>query len=522
MKYIFIICICLINFFSASKPLKAADKINIKLEEMSIPINIEQLSNLEGYEEDSTEVIDWFKENGFKKIFELSKFLEFPLFKQEGYSKNILRSWMGRKVLSELSNTIIIPNDKNGVQLFNTIEKLLEVKDEVSTLDILREIPIEEIYLDVDNLIQIVSLWKKELLERKNLLSKLSKIDKRKKSFSFKSSKKDNFYRFNIAKEKLPVAHREKPLELEIWTPSEKENIKDLIIFMPGLAGDISNFRWLGQELSKMGWPIVYIDHEGSNSEAFERVIEGKEAIPGGADIYLYRIKDLHAVIDAHVKGILKFENKSYILMGHSLGSLVSFLYEGNSPVDGFESRCDKALVDLALTNLSKLLQCQLSEIPIPEYKGSTNLKALIGFNTFGSLIWPYEENSGIDVPILLIGGTYDLITPLLSEQFKIFLSTKINPLNRFVIIEGASHFSPIRVLNKNRQLERGKDVFKISKDLVGSRPNDVQNLSLKIIVEFLNNLDQRKGLNILKKSNEDNLNYYILGRKEIINISNN
>ena len=130
--------------------------------------------------------------------------------------------------------------------------------------------------------------------------------------------------------------------------------------------------------------------------------------------------------------------------------------------------------------------------------------------------------DTGINVPILLIGGTYDLITPLLSEQFKIFLSTKINPLNRFVIIEGASHFSPIRVLNKNRQLERGKDVFKISKDLVGSPPNDVQNLSLKIIVEFLNNLDQRKGLNILKKSNEDNLNYYILGRKEIINISNN
>ena len=101
--------------------------------------------------------------------------------------------------------------------------------------------------------------------------------------------------------------------------------------------------------------------------------------------------------------------------MGHSLGALIAFLYEGREPLDGLEKRCDKALTDFAVTNLSKLLQCQLSEIPIPEKTNKNEAKAIIGFNAFGSLIWPEEKSSGVDLPVLLIGGTYDLITQLIS-----------------------------------------------------------------------------------------------------------
>jgi len=111
-----IICILLFFFLSsytANKPIRGAEKINIKFEEMSIPISIDQLSKLRTYKEDSTEILYWFKNNGFKKIFELSKFLEFNIFKEENFSKQLIRSWMGRKLISELSNIVIIPNDQN-------------------------------------------------------------------------------------------------------------------------------------------------------------------------------------------------------------------------------------------------------------------------------------------------------------------------------------------------------------------------------------------------------------------------
>ena len=127
MKKFFILFLgfCVLFFCNSSK---AAEKINIKFEEMKIPLTIEQLSKLEKYKDDSTELIDWLKQNGLIRFFDLLKFLEFPVFKEEGLNREVLRSWIGRKILTELSKTITVPNDNNGTEIYNTIENLLAQK----------------------------------------------------------------------------------------------------------------------------------------------------------------------------------------------------------------------------------------------------------------------------------------------------------------------------------------------------------------------------------------------------------
>ena len=127
MKYIFLIFLGICGLFF-NNGLKAAEKINIKFEEMKIPLTIEQLSKFEKYKDDSTELMDWLKNNGLIKVFELSKFLEFPVFKEEGLNREVLRSWIGRKILTELSKSIKVPNDNNGTEIYNTIENLLDQK----------------------------------------------------------------------------------------------------------------------------------------------------------------------------------------------------------------------------------------------------------------------------------------------------------------------------------------------------------------------------------------------------------
>jgi len=286
---------------------------------------------------------------------------------------------------------------------------------------------------------------------------------------------------------------------------------------MPGLGGEIDNFKWIGNELAKRGWPIVFIDHRGSNSKAFTKVIEGREAIPGSVDFFLNRIKDLDAVLNAYENGEFGLSNDSYILMGHSLGALIALLYEGNNPTDQLKERCDSELKDFAVTNLSKLLQCQLSELAFTE-KTSNKATAIIGFNSFGSLIWPNENSSGIKTPTLLIGGTYDLITPLMNEQFIVF-SALNNPSNRFLIIEGASHFSPVRINNSN---VKGNDVFKISESFIGSDPVLVQNLSSKFIIEFIKNIKDKEIPKVIKKQRKMGLEFHLLDLKTIKEVSKN
>jgi len=516
VKYIFIIFLSFCGLFFNNDS-KAAEKISIKFEEMQIPLTIEQLSKLEKSKEDSTELIDWLKKNGFIKIFELSKFLEFPVFKEEGLNREILRSWIGRKILTELSKTIKVPNDIDGIEIYNTIENLLEEKKEVSTLDIIKALPSKEIYLDVDNLILIISSWKNELAMQQDLLSKLNSLEKINEK-PFKNIEKILDSDLIKTNKKIYAPHRVNPLEIEFWK-SNKTNIdKELIIFMPGLGGEINNFKWIGNELTKRGWPIAFIDHRGSNLKSFLEVMEGREAIPGSAEFFIYRIKDLDAVLKAHENGKFGLTNDSYILMGHSLGALIALLYEGNKPTEHLEERCNTALKDFAVTNLSKLLQCQLSEIPLSNKNKSKKASAIIGLNTFGSLVWPKEKSSGIEIPTLLIGGTYDLITPLMNEQFRVF-SALDNPSNRFLIIEGASHFSPIRI---NNNYIKNKDVFKISESFIGSDPFLVQDLSAKFIVKFINNIKEQKIPSVIKNQREMELDFHLLDIKTIKELSKN
>ena len=68
MKYILIIFLSFYSLFF-NNGLSAAEKINIKFEEMEIPLTIEQLSKLEKYKDDSTELIDWLKKNWINKSF---------------------------------------------------------------------------------------------------------------------------------------------------------------------------------------------------------------------------------------------------------------------------------------------------------------------------------------------------------------------------------------------------------------------------------------------------------------------
>jgi pimeloyl-ACP methyl ester carboxylesterase len=496
---------------------KAAEKINIKFEEMAIPLTIKQLSKLEKYKDDSTELIDWLKNNGLIKVFELSKFLEFPVFKDEGLNRQVLRSWIGRKILTELSKTITVPNDNTGVEIYNTIENLLDEKKEVSTLDIIKALPSEEISLDIDNLILIISSWKNQLSMQQDLVSKLNNLE-RTNHKEFKNYENESNPDFIKTNKKVYAPHRVQPFEIKLWKNKNSNDDKELIIFMPGLGGEINNFKWIGNELTKRGWPVAFIDHRGSNLKAFTEVLEEGKSIPGSADFFLYRIKDLEAVVKAHRNGEFGLPNDSYILMGHSLGALISLLYEGNKPTDQLEDKCDSALKDFAATNLSKLLQCQLSEIPTSERNNAYKASAIIGFNPFGSLLWPKENSSGIKTPTLLIGGTYDLITPLMNEQFRVF-SALNNPSNRFLIIEGASHFSPIRI---NNSFKENNDVFKISESFIGSDPILVQELSAKFIVKFLENIKELKAPKVIKNQRDLGLDFHLLDLKTIKEVSKN
>ena len=427
-------------------------------------------------------------------------------------ARQILRSWSGRKLLDEVSDLILMDEDSSGESVLDTLETLLIEKDEVTTFDLLDSLSVKAIHVDLDGWIEVANNWRSELKKQQKLISDLVLVNesdsKREESNLFPSEIKETENELIS----LIVDHRNEPLNLEVWNPSFREKTrKNWVLLMPGLGGDRNHFNWLARSLSHNGWPVVVLDHPGSDSLALEALVKGRLPLPG-AEVIPDRMNDVDSVLQAKKVGKIKFSADKVVLIGHSLGALTAFLASGVKIEDQLEKRCQKVLDNLSLTNLSSLLQCQLIDINLPDRNNIRDLSAIVGMNSFGSFLWQESSDNQINVPLFLTGGTFDLVTPSTSEQLGLLLSLSSSPLSRVLLIEGASHFSPIRVEGQMYESE-GKDLFNLGESIVGYHPLSVQSLLAFEIISFLEKLEEKKSIPSKTNLTKGQLKYHILDR---------
>ena len=144
---------------------------------------------------------------------------------------------------------------------------------------------------------------------QQNLILKLNQLKISNKESLKRVKENVNSNLISIQK-RIYAPHRVEPVEIEYWKSNKESSDKELIIFMPGLGGDINNFKWIGKELSQKGWPVILVHHKGSNSKTISQVLEGKEVIPGSTDFFFNRIKDLDVVLKANRNGHFDLNNE--------------------------------------------------------------------------------------------------------------------------------------------------------------------------------------------------------------------
>ncbi len=483
---------------------------------MSIPISIKELIDWSnGQEETNSELADWLNLLGFKEREGLAKFLSTPLVRDKSMARQILRSWSGRKLLDEISDLILMDEDSSGERVLDTLENLLNEKDEVTTFDLLSSLSVKAIHIDLDGWIEVANNWRSELNKQQKLISDLVSINE----LSVKREE-NNVLPFEIKETEyeliqLIVSHRNEPLNLEVWNPSFREKTrKNWVLLMPGLGGDRNHFNWLARSLSHNGWPVIVMDHPGSDSLALEALVKGRLPLPG-AEVIPERLNDLESILKAKNSGKIDISQENVVLMGHSLGALTALLASGVKIDDQLENRCQKVLDNLSLTNLSSLLQCQLIDITLSDRKNMKNLSAVVGMNSFGSFLWQENLDNQINVPLFLTGGTFDLVTPSISEQLGLLLAVSSSPLSRVLLIEGASHFSPIRVEGQMNQSE-GKDLFNLGESIVGYHPLSVQSLLAFEITSFLDKLEEKISIPSNTNLTKGGLKFHVLDRNII------
>ena len=474
------------------RPARTAAELVVRLDGMDLPLSI---SDLGGWLRDegrgSSELGIWLnllEQESRQGIIDL---LKAPLINDRSMARQILNSWAGRRLLDQVSDLVLVDDDATGRTVQLTLESLLDKRAQVTTLDLLEALPAKRVRLDLDALLPVASSWRRQLQRQQALVKILnqqpvSSLTPSPDPTEFAEASPDRA----LQRLTLAVEHRDRPLQIQLWRPpgSGAPERSHWLVLMPGLGGSPDHFRWLGRALSREGWPVLLLEHPGSDALAVQALLEGRRP-PPGAEVLPDRLRDLDAVLSARERGVFELPGNRLVLGGHSLGALTALLAAGAGPEAGLGRRCGQDLDDLPVSNLSRLLQCQIEDVPLPAVRPPSELAAVVGLNSFGSLLWPRRIPLAGDVAVFLSGGTLDLITPPLSEQLGLLRSLPANPVTRAVLVEGASHFSPVRVEGQSGS-GQGEDVFQLGEELVGVQPLQVQAQLEREIVRFLLDLE--------------------------------
>ena len=473
-----------------SRPLWAASQLEVQIDGTVIPFSIVDLTEWARSDgQHQSELSTWFSLLDPKSRAGVLELLQAPVIVDRSLARQLLDSWAGRQLLDQVADLVRVDDDTEGVIFLQTLNQLLARQQQVSSLDLLGALPAERVRLDLDVLLELAKSWRMQIQRQQELVRRLDRLPVTESlPQPPDSAAQDQGLHQDLEPRlmSLSVGHRAAPLGFQLWLPVEGAPKRDhWMVLMPGLGGSPDHFRWLGRGLSRRGWAVLIPEHPGSDDRAIQALLDGHRS-PPGAEVLPDRLKDLDALLSARRKGMFEVPGQYLVLAGHSLGALSALLSTGARPAPGLARRCLSVLSDLPLSNLSRLLQCQLVDVSLPQQTAPDDLSAVIGFNSFGSLLWPAGSFAKtLKVPVFLTGGTLDLITPPISEQLGLLLAMPPNPSSRVVLVEGASHFSPVRVEGQ-KEGGRGEDLFQLGEDLVGVQPLQVQALLEKEVVQFL------------------------------------
>jgi predicted dienelactone hydrolase len=471
-------------------PVRSTERMEVKIDGVVLPVSVEELGAFvrspqgDPSQLSRSELFTWMSLLAPESKEGLIRLLKAPVLSRRSLGRQLLSSWGAGPLLDALGELIRVEDGGriNRSLVLSTLEQLLERQETVSTLDVLEALPTQQLRLDLDALVGAANRWRLELQRHQGLMRALAQEEAQVQSLPLGGRSRSLGAPLQST---LAVDHRSRPLRVERWIPESPRDDRTWILMMPGLGGDPSHFHWLARSLMKAGWPVALLEHPGSDAAAVQALLEGRQSFDGAA-VLKQRLADLSAVLDAQRQGDLNIPGEEVVLMGHSLGALTALLASGAGVVPGMDQRCEGALAGLPLTNLSKLLQCELAAGRVLDRNAMAPLpRAVVGFNSFGGLIWPYGSSQALPIPLLLMGGTLDLITPALHEQVALLAGLAQHPASRVVVVEGASHFSPIRVDGQGAATE-GDDLFRLGEE---------QRVIAFEVIRFLNSLSTEPSL---------------------------
>ncbi len=365
-------------------------------------------------------------------------------------------SYQGEKILEKIGQVI---QTKSGQSGFYAIRSGLIMaaadKEGLTPLNFLKHFPTKGIKVNSQRGLEIIENLSDVIRETSQTIAEIEKQAQKEtleSTFVDTIAIPDFSQPGNIAFRKqlytIRDVARKRTFPLEVYIPQlpESNTPLPLVVISHGLGSDRNTFGYFAKHLASHGFAVAVPEHPGSNSSQIQNLLAGlandvtppEEFIDRPLDI-TYLLDELAVIYEG------KLNTEEVGIIGQSFGAYTALaLAGGRLSFSQLKKECENLRESF---NVSLLLQC----LALESSETTTNLKderikSAIAINPLTSAIFGQEGMAQIDVPIMLVSGSDDPITPALREQVKPFtwLTTREKYLTLF---KGGTHFS---VLNES------------------------------------------------------------------------
>lgn len=416
--------------------------------------------------------------------------LKFALDAEAGLSpvavSNFLYTLQGEVLLERLSEIIQTPANQSGFYGLRAALVLAAADEEegLTLLNVIKKFPFESIQINssqgfriVDELQQIVRQTDQVI----SVVQKEAEAEEQNEEVNLSSLvdlKRPGDVSFRKITLTLDDTRRERDFPVDLYLP-QQQGLAPLIVISHGLGSDRNTYAYLAEHLASHGYAVAVPEHPGSNTSQIDALIRGRTEQVSPPSEFIDRPLDISFVLDyleAYYTDQIQLNDVGII--GQSYGGYTALAVAGAEiNWQNLASSCS----NLSRTyNLSLLLQCAALALPQIDYDLSDpRIGAAIAINPLTSGIFGEAGLDNINIPVMIVSGSADTVTPPLSEQIRPFtwLTTQEKYL---VLLQGGTHFSTLDESNNSRSIP-------LPSEVIGPEPIIAQNYLEALSLAFYN-----------------------------------
>lgn len=283
----------------------------------------------------------------------------------------------------------------------------------------------------------------------------------------------------------LQDRQRNRTIPVDIYTTKEQSQTP-LVVISHGFGAHRRHLQYLARHLASHGITVAALEHPGSNAQSVNQASNNSDlAKLINANEFVDRPRDVSFLLDQLAKlnsqpgqyqG--KFNTENTTIIGHSLGGYTALaLAGGELDLGALRNFCQK---NLSIGEApGDWLQCSATGLKDRNTQlRDKRIKSAIALNPLVGNLFGIKGIERINVPVLMLAGTEDALTPALKHQFAPF--TRLRGNKYLLTAIGGTHLS---ISDPNYQVS---DITNIVKERRGTQTQNLREIVSGVSLAFL------------------------------------